>query len=33
MLGFLDIDGSGRFVGEISDPIPLDHLGVTGTWM
>jgi hypothetical protein len=28
MLGFLDTDVSGRFVGEVSDPIPLAHLGI-----
>jgi hypothetical protein len=28
--GFLDIDEGGRFVGEISDPIPLAQLGIPG---
>jgi beta-fructofuranosidase len=30
MLGFIDSDAGGRFVGEISDPIPLANLGVAG---
>jgi beta-fructofuranosidase len=30
MLGFLDIDGDGRFVGEIADPIPVESLGIAG---
>ena len=33
MLGFLDRDGNGEFIGEIADPIPLDSLGITGDRM
>ena len=30
MLGFVDTDAEGRFVGEIADPIPVRQLGVPG---
>jgi hypothetical protein len=30
MLGFVDTDADGRFVGEIGDPIPVGQLGVPG---
>jgi beta-fructofuranosidase len=30
MLGFVDTDAEGRFVGEIGDPIPVGQLGVPG---